>query len=625
MVRNYVRRSTRQSWCETSMSNAVKAVVEKEMGYKKAATIFNVPGSTLRDRVKKVKEGSKDITNSGDKGFGNFKTVFTKDQEKEIADHILLLESRLFPVTIQDLRRLAFQLAESNNLQHDFDKDLGMAGYKWVENFLKRNPNVSLRKPEGTSGARAMGFNKIVVDKFFDLLTDTMAKYRFPSDRIFNVDETGISTVPKKVSKVLAKKGKAQVGALTSGERGKTITVEICMSASGEFIPPMFIFPRVRAPQNINLQEKAPPGSIVQYHPSGWMQTELFLVWFDHFLSYVKPTKESPVLLLLDGHATHTKNLGFINKARDNNVVVICFPPHSSHRIQPLDVAFMAPLSQYYSTEVKHWLRMNYPRMVTEYQVPELFGTAYMKAAVMLTAVNGYRKTGIFPLNRNVFEEWMFEPAASTNRPLTPLPRVTDSASAELITTEKNSGNEATSQPHSSTENFNAGDCIVVQADVHTQKTPTPLDNNSPTATAPRPSTSSNFSVTPPKDLIKLPNNHRSKPIRSKRKGRATVLTSSPYKKECELIIAEKEKKKRKKNVTTKNKTAKRRKTEKEPLDSEDEEPADCVCIYCHETYSTSKSTDGWIKCTKCPGWAHEACAGIDADDDVPYVCDYCT
>lgn len=55
--------------------------------------------------------------------------------------------------------------------------------------------------------------------------------------------------------------------------------------------------------------------------------------------------------------------------------------------------------------------------MVTEHQVPELFGMAYMQADAMLTAVNSFRKTGIYPLNPGVFEDWRFEPAETSNRP----------------------------------------------------------------------------------------------------------------------------------------------------------------------------------------------------------------
>lgn len=73
-----------------------------------------------------------------------------------------------------------------------------------------------------------------------------MNKYQLKPERIYNVDETGVSSVPKTYGNIIAEKGKKQVGILTSAERGKNVTAELCVSASGEFLPPLFIFPRQR-------------------------------------------------------------------------------------------------------------------------------------------------------------------------------------------------------------------------------------------------------------------------------------------------------------------------------------------------------------------------------------------
>lgn len=64
-----------------------------------------------------------------------------------------------------------------------------------------------------------------------------------PSD-IWNCDETGISTVHNP-PKILAPKGKKQIGGMTSGERGATITMIAAVNAIGNSIPPLFVFPRV--------------------------------------------------------------------------------------------------------------------------------------------------------------------------------------------------------------------------------------------------------------------------------------------------------------------------------------------------------------------------------------------
>ncbi|XP_004209959.1 uncharacterized protein LOC101236424 [Hydra vulgaris] len=148
---------------------------------------------------------------------------------------------------------------------------------------------------------------------------------------IYNIDETGITTVPNKPSNVNAICGKKQVGCLTSAEHGQLVTVEIWMSASGNFVPPLFVFPRVH--MKYELMDAAPPSLIAVCHPSGWMQSNTFVTWFMHFVKYVSPTKHEPVLLKLDGHKTHTSSLKVINLACQNNVILLCLPPHCSHRL----------------------------------------------------------------------------------------------------------------------------------------------------------------------------------------------------------------------------------------------------------------------------------------------------
>jgi hypothetical protein len=50
----------------------------------------------------------------------------------------------------------------------------------------------------------------------------------------------------------------------------------------------------------------------------------------------------------------------------------------------------------------------NLPRIVTIRQVGKLFGKAYLRAATVETAMNGFRKSGIYPLNHNVFRSHDF-------------------------------------------------------------------------------------------------------------------------------------------------------------------------------------------------------------------------
>ena len=94
--------------------------------------------------------------------------------------------------------------------------------------FFIKKCNISYRTPEATSLARATAFNRYIVNEFFDNLASVMDRYKFISNRIFNVDETGVTTV-QSPKQVLAAKGTKQIGSITSRERGELVTLVCCI------------------------------------------------------------------------------------------------------------------------------------------------------------------------------------------------------------------------------------------------------------------------------------------------------------------------------------------------------------------------------------------------------------
>jgi hypothetical protein len=114
-----------------------------------------------------------------------------------------------------------------------------------------------------------------------------------------------------------------------------------------------------------------------------------FLQWSLHFIKHTKPTKHDPVILVVDAHYTHTRNLEVITLAPENLVDIICIPPHSSHKMQPLDNAFLEPMI-FYCQEIEKWLRSHPGRVVTVYQIGELFRNSYKRAATGEIAANGF-------------------------------------------------------------------------------------------------------------------------------------------------------------------------------------------------------------------------------------------
>ena len=49
------------------------------------------------------------------------------------------------------------------------------------------------------------------------------------------------------------------------------------------------------------------------------------------------------IMLIYDGHGSHM-TLEWINLSKDNNIILFCLPPHTTHCLQLLDVSCFGPL-----------------------------------------------------------------------------------------------------------------------------------------------------------------------------------------------------------------------------------------------------------------------------------------
>ena len=406
MVRNYARKTHANKEWKKNIKTAVEAVTSKQMTLRMAETTYGISKSTLSRYVSQGR-----IPTNG----GRFCAVFTEELESLLQSYMMDLSNRFIGFSTPDLRKFAYDFAVANNCSFPESWNIRKsAGKDWLSGFITRNPAVSLRQPEATSIARAAGFNQVVVDKLFDLLRELFTKFHFTSSQIYNVDETGVSTT-QKPRKVFAAKGQKQVGKIVSQERGKNVTAVCCMGAAGQYVPPMLIFPRIRAKPS--LIAKAPADTIAAYQANGWMSSDIFLQWLKHFVAFVRPSKTAPVLLLLDNHSSHLQ-LETLNFAKDNYVEMLSFPPHCSHKLQPLDRTVYGPLKNFYNQACDDWMSVNPGKAITEFEVAELFQVAYARAGTVRNAIQGFKVTGIWPFNSQIFEDEEFAPAKTTERPL---------------------------------------------------------------------------------------------------------------------------------------------------------------------------------------------------------------
>lgn len=206
----YKRKSERKLFFTENIIKSIKERIANGESKRHIAETFEIPESTLRKRLK---------CGTVPQSLGRFAPVFSPEQEKELANHIKKLDSMFYGISQKQLQIAAYEYAERKQLHHRFNKSKMMAGKDWIIAFKKRH-GLTLRQPEKTSLARAAGFNKVQVSRFFDNLKNLIETQKFERAQIYNMDETGLLTVPNKIPKIVTSKGKKSVGKIVSAERG---------------------------------------------------------------------------------------------------------------------------------------------------------------------------------------------------------------------------------------------------------------------------------------------------------------------------------------------------------------------------------------------------------------------
>ncbi|XP_050307484.1 uncharacterized protein LOC126744168 [Anthonomus grandis grandis] len=183
-------------------------------------------------------------------------------------------------------------------------------------------------------------------------------------------------------------------------ERGELVTFVGIISATGNSLPSVYVFPRIR-----NIEEylsDAPPLSLALGNKSGWMTKDLFVKALEHMVTHTKCNKENKLLLLLDNHESHT-TLAAIMYAREHGIV------HTSHRLQPLDVAVYSPFKTKCPVSMNEWMISNPGKTVTVKHIPKIIKQPFLQAFSPQNITSGFSKPGIWPVNSQSFTDGDFD------------------------------------------------------------------------------------------------------------------------------------------------------------------------------------------------------------------------
>lgn len=223
MVRTYKRKTIRALVSEEVYRAAIREVLKSKKSVRATAAKYGLKRATLQRRVNNIlrlSESNRTSTtsnnrhndsDSGNSSSGddltaglhdiarkifNTQQVFTDAEEMALENYFRRCSKMNFGLTYVQARDLAFEFAQRKTLKIPKQwKNNKTAGVEWMRSFMLRHLTLTLRTPENTSIARSNAFNKTNVDLFFANYSSVIERYKFQQHRIYNLDETGITTV----------------------------------------------------------------------------------------------------------------------------------------------------------------------------------------------------------------------------------------------------------------------------------------------------------------------------------------------------------------------------------------------------------------------------------------------
>ncbi|CAF3936927.1 unnamed protein product [Rotaria sp. Silwood1] len=212
-----------------------------------------------------------------------------------------------------------------------------LPGRFWFHGFLRRQKDkIKFIKEQKLERSRKEGFTETVRTGWFDTISIIMEQNQLfdKPGQIYNLDECGFNDDTQR--ELVLASAETKIKYEENGGTGKSFTtILICVNAKGDVLPPMTIY----GSKTVNKQWTVggPDRSVYKCSSRGWINEDLFSNWFiENFLVETKSTPR-PLLLVLDGHHCHF-SVKVIEAAKQNEVIIVCLPPHSTHGLQPLDL-----------------------------------------------------------------------------------------------------------------------------------------------------------------------------------------------------------------------------------------------------------------------------------------------
>ena len=354
----------------------------------RASQVYNIPYATLGDKLR----GRRPIAASR----GNF---LTEDEEKSLSAWLVRMAKLGFGKTREDVKDMAKRILDERDAKTRA-KD-NRPGKNWMNGFLARHEQILSEKKPMSLGRKRAVVTAPGIQKWFEEMKENLdaidPTLLNSPHRLYNADESGFQFKAGE-RKVMAFKGSKTVYS-DSLNNERQVTVLVAMSAAGHYLQPLVIYPYKQIPDKGLLDDF--PEAALQVSDNGWINATIFHNWLrDVFIPSVKDVPK-PVVLFVDGHASHTSLMETSSLCEENQVVLYCLKAHSSHLILPLGQAFFGAIKSAWTNALRQFVAKNGEAVGLD-TFGQVFRPVWRAAITAENAMSSFSASGIFPFNPNI-------------------------------------------------------------------------------------------------------------------------------------------------------------------------------------------------------------------------------
>lgn len=301
-----------------------------------------------------------------------------------------------------------------------------VVGAWWSSRFVARHKEVLDSRYLNTLDlARHKADNLDSYERYFDIIGKKIEEYNITADNMYNMDEKGFMIGQcQKTRRIFTKQTFKDNRLARAGQDGNRewVTILAAICADGTALSPSLIYKATSGNlQDDWLQDFDPDEHSCYFTstPNGWTSDEHGLAWLEQVFDKEAKDKarRSWRLLFIDGHGSHL-NMKFIERCEKLRILLAIYPPHSTHRLQPLDVSCFNPLANYYSQGLNE-LIMNTAghTSIKKRDFFSIFWRAYEKTFNERVIGSAWKKTGIWPFNpQTVLDQLKIRPRTPPTR-----------------------------------------------------------------------------------------------------------------------------------------------------------------------------------------------------------------